>query len=156
MNKNDTDIRIVKGNIKYLADCAEALVNSDLGRIYFSSNIEDCKPVIIEGFERDTVYVAMNGGECVGFMYYLPGGAFHNFPYLHILAVKVSYRNMGIGTKMLAFLENLLFETTDKLFLVTSGAAPIRFYERNGYQRCGEIASLYREGIDEYIFMKKK
>jgi len=148
-------VQIIKGNIKYLEDCKEALLESELERHYFS-NTEDAKRVIIEGFERGNIYIALHSGECMGFMYYMPNGAFHNFPYLHLFAVKAAYRSNGIGRQMLDFLEKMLFENNDKLFLVSSDPNAIRFYKKNGYRQVGEIPNLYRNGIVEYIFMKEK
>jgi ribosomal protein S18 acetylase RimI-like enzyme len=151
------EVQIIKGNLEYLEDCKEALLASELGGQYFS-NAENAKRVIIEGFERNNIYVALAGGECVGFMYYIPNGAFHSFPYLHIIAIKEAHRSKSIGKQMLDFLEKTLFEIADKIFLVTADFNPgaIRFYKKNGYRQVGEIPNLYRMGIVEYLFMKDK
>ena len=151
------DIQIVNGNLEYLEACKEALLISELGRKYFS-NTTNAERAIIEGFERNNIYVALYLGECIGFMYYIPGGAFHSFPYLHIIAIKEAYRSKGIGKQMLDFLEKELFKISDKLFLVTSdfNTDAIRFYKKNGYKQVGMIPNLYRKGITEYLFMKEK
>ena len=151
------DIQIINGNLEYLEDCKEALLISELGKKYFS-NTENAQRAIVEGFERKNIYVALHLGECIGFMYYIPSGAFHSFPYLHIIAVKDAYRSKGIGKQMLDFLEKELFKNSDKLFLVTADFNPgaIRFYKKNGYKQVGMIPNLYRKGITEYLFMKEK
>ena len=90
------------------------------------------------------------------FTYIIPKGAFHSFPYLHIIAVKKEYRNKGIGKALLEYSENIANEVADKLFLVVADYNPDakRFYERNGYQQVGEIPNLYRPGVTEYLMAK--
>jgi len=151
------NIRIEKGKIEHLNECKEALTNSELGRRYFE-NGRGAEEAILEGIEQDSLYIALDDEACVGFMSYIPKGAFHAFSYLHIIAIKSEYRGSGIGTKLIAFLEELVFEKTSKVFLVVADFNPRgkKFYEKLGYIKVGEIPSLYREGITEYLMMKEK
>ncbi|MGL5436684.1 MAG: GNAT family N-acetyltransferase [Lachnospiraceae bacterium] len=151
------DIIIEKGNLEYLIDCEETLLNSELGRKYFSGEGSG-KKAILEGLEQGNLYVALINCVCVGFMWYIPKGAFHSFPYLHIISVKEEYRCKGIGEKLMNFLEEIVFLNANKLFLVVADFNPDakRFYEKNGYRQVGEIPSLYRKGIIEYLMMKEK
>ena len=100
--------------------------------------------------------MAFIGEECVGFTYIIPKGAFHSFPYLHIIAVKEEYRNKGIGKALLDYSEKIAYEMADRFFLVVGDYNPDakRFYERNGYQQVGGIPNLYRPGITEYLMVK--
>ena len=86
----------------------------------------------------------------------IPKGAFHSFPYLHIIAIKEEYRGFGVGKALLDYSERIASEMADKLFLVVADNNPEakRFYERNGYQQVGEIPNLYRPGITEYLMAK--
>ena len=129
------EITFAKGNEQHLKDCKDALCRSTLGERYFSSTI---------------------GEECVGFTYIIPKGAFHSFPYLHIIAVKEEYRNKRIGKALLDYSENIAYGMADKFFLVVADYNPDakRFYERNGYQQVGEIPNLYRPGVTEYMMAK--
>ena len=149
------EITFAKGNEQHLKDCMDALCRSVLGEKYFSSP-ESAEKAILEGICRGNLYVALIGEECVGFSYIIPKGAFHGFPYLHILAVKEEYRGKGVGKAMLDYSERIASETADKLFLVVADFNPDakRFYERNGYQQVGEIPNLYRCGITEYLMAK--
>jgi len=155
--KETMNIRIEKGDIEFLNDCKEALVNSELGRRYFK-NGSGAEEAIREGLEQGGLYVALDGEICVGFIWYIPKGAFHAFSYLHIIAVKSEYRGNGIGTKLITFLEELVFEKTSKVFLVVADFNPKgkKLYEKLGYNKVGEIPSLYREGVTEYLMMKEK
>lgn len=151
------DICFKKGTLEYLNDCEEALINSELGRRYFT-NEGSGKKAILEGLEQGTLYTALLNDICVGFLFYLPKGAFHSFPLLHLIAVKEEYRNKGIGKKLLDFLEKTVFINNSKIFFVVAdfNSDAKRFYEKNGYLQVGEIPNLYRKGITEYLMMKEK
>ena len=148
-------ISFAEGNEQHLKDCMDALCRSTLGEKYFSSP-GSAENAILEGIHQGNLYVALIGEECVGFTYIIPKGAFHSFPYLHLIAVKEEYRDMGIGKALLDYSERTAFEMADRLFLVVADYNPAakRFYERNGYQQVGEIPNLYRPGITEYLMTK--
>ena len=149
---------IKKAHIDYLEDCKAALLNSKLGEEYFPSE-EDATATLTAGIKKGEVYVALNeDGECMGFMWLILEGAFHSFPYLHIIAVKNSFRGRGIGSKMLEFLENIIFTENSKIFLVVADFNPEakRLYERVGYRQVGEIPGLYKPGVTEYLMMKER
>ena len=148
-------IIFAKGNEQHLKDCRDALCQSTLGEKYFSSP-GSAEIAILEGIRQENLYVAFIGEECVGFTYIIPKGAFHSFPYLHIIAVKDEYRNKGIGKSLLDYSEKIAYEMADKFFLVVADYNPDakRFYERNGYQKVGEIPNLYRPGVTEYMMAK--
>ena len=150
------EITFEKGNEQHLKDCKDALCQSTLGEKYFSSP-GSAESVILEGICQGNLYVALIGEECVGFTYIIPKGAFHSFPYLHIIAIKEEYRGLGVGKALLDYSECIAFETADKLFLVVADYNPDakRFYERNGYRQVGEISGLYRSGITEYLMVKE-
>ena len=149
------EITFAKGSERHLKDCKVALCQSTLGEKYFSSP-GSAENAILEGIQQGNLYVALIGDECVGFTYIIPKGAFHSFPYLHIIAVKEEFRDKGIGKALLDYSERIAFEMADKFFLVVADFNPDakRFYERNGYQQVGEIPNLYRPGITEYLMAK--
>ena len=149
---------IIKGSIDYLDDCEQALVNSKLGRIYFNKS-ESARKALEKGFSEDKIYVALGDDKsCIGFIWFTLHGAFHSFPYLHIIAVKEQYRNKGIGTKLLKFFEDRCFENYSKVFLVVADFNPDakRLYESMGYAEVGCIPDLYKAGITEHLMMKLK
>lgn len=150
------EIKIVEGNVKYIYDCTEALVNSELGRRYFSKEGSGRK-ALEEGFTKGEIFVALdNNGSCKGFMWIILNGIFHSFPYLHIIAVKEENRNEGIGKKLLKFFEDICFNDNKKAFLVVADFNPgaKTLYERMGYVEVGAIPNLYRAGITEYLMMR--
>ena len=155
MREKMQTISFAEGNEQHLKDCKDALCRSALGEKYFSSP-GSAENAILEGIRQGNLYVALIGEECVGFTYIIPRGAFHGFPYLHIIAVKEEYRDRGIGKALLDHSERIALEMADKLFLVVADYNPDakRLYERIGYRQVGEIPNLYRPGITEYLMVK--
>lgn len=151
------DIAIIKGSINHLDDCEEALVKSELGKIYFSEK-GSARKSLEEGFCKNEIYVAVDNNKCKGFIWVILNGVFHSFPYIHIVAVKCECRGQGIGEVLLRFIENECFANYSKLFLVVADFNPNakRLYERLGYSEISEIPDLYRNGISECLMMKLK
>lgn len=151
-------IIIVNGTIDYISDCEEALNYSELGRRYFAS-VGSARRALEEGFLKQEIYVALDSEhQCTGFFWVIQNGIFHSFPYLHIIAVKESYRNKGIGKVMMQYFEDLCFRSHSKVFLVVADFNPQakKFYIELGYTEIGSIPGLYREGIDECLMMKTR
>lgn len=151
-------ITVVKGNISHLNDCEEAVVNSELGRRYFSQT-GSARCSLEKGFVNDDIYVALDeGSTCVGFVWVIANGAFHSFPYIHIIAVNSRNRGQGIGKILLQYIEDVYYQNNSKLFLVVADFNPEakRLYESIGYTAIGDIPDLYRKGITECLMMKSK
>ncbi|AGF57227.1 ribosomal protein S18 acetylase RimI-like enzyme [Clostridium saccharoperbutylacetonicum] len=152
------DIKVIKGDISYLDDCEVALVDSELGRRYFSQK-GSARESLEEGFCKEEIYVAIdNDNNCKGFVWVITKGVFHSFPYIHIIAVKSENRGQGIGKLLLKFVENECFKKYSKIFLVVAEFnlnAKI-LYDKIGYIQVGTIPSLYREGITEHLMMKSR
>lgn len=149
------ELQFIKGTAGYLKDCAKAMENSKLCASYFQTE-ESRINAVTEGIQSGNLYIALCDGECAGFAYFIPEGAFHAYHYLHIITINEKYRGKGIGKRLLEFVENILFKTKDKIFLLVGKYNPNAkvFYEKLGYKYVGTIPSLYRKGIDEYLMMK--
>ncbi len=152
------EITIDKGNIRHLKDCEEALVNSELGRRYFSQ-AGSAGSSLEKGFANNEIYVALDDdSNCIGFIWVIANGIFHSFPYIHIIAVKSEYRGQGIGKILLQYVEDVYYSNNSKLFLLVADFNPEakRLYESIGYTAIGVIPDLYRQGITECLMMKSK
>lgn len=149
------EIQFVRGTAEQVDACAQAMENSSLQNVYFQAP-ERRKSAVLEGIAQGTLYVALYDGVCAGFAYYQSEGAFHAYPYLHLLAVHEAYRGRGVGKQLLAFLENRLLADKDKMFLLVGDYNTLAkaFYEREGYSQVGLIPGLYRQGVDECLMMK--
>lgn len=148
-------LNIIKGEKEHLIDCKEALQNSDLGRVYFPEEDKAIR-AINEGITKQEILVALNEeGLCLGFLWVLRNGAFHSFPYIHIIAVKEEFRNLGIGKELLSYLEKDV--GTSKIFLVVDDFNPKAksLYEKGGYKEVGVLPNLYKSGVTSYLMMKE-
>ena len=152
------ETKIVKGNISFINECEDALLNSKLGEKYFSE-IGSARKTLEEGFSKGEIYVAIDSdNNCKGFVRVILDGIFHAWPYIHIITVKSEYRGQGIGKTLLKFVEDVIFKNYEKLFLVVSdfNSDARRLYESIGYTPIGEIPNLYKNGITECLMMKLK
>ena len=152
------ETKIIKGNMDFINECEDALVNSLLGKKYFSKE-GSARKTLEEGFSKGEIYVAIdNDNNCKGFVWVILDGIFHSWPYIHIITVKSEYRGQGVGKMLLKFVEDVVFKDYKKLFLVVSDFNPDarRLYESIGYTEIGEIPNLYTNGITECLMMKLK
>lgn len=147
---------IIYAKLEHLNDCVSALENSELGSIYFSQE-NKAKNAIAEGISKQEILVALdNNGLCLGFIWYIRDGAFHGFPYLHIIAIKEEYRNLGLGNKLLSYFEKDIAQSS-KVFLVVAdfNLRAKKLYEKLGYVEVGIIPNLYKKGVTEFLMMKE-
>lgn len=152
------EISIVKGTMKNLDECVDALVNSEIGAVYFSPE-QRARAFLQEGLSKGEVFVALDEHRnCVGYIWFTLNGAFYKFPYVLNIAIKNELRGRGIGKKLLSFFEDKGFEKASKLFLLVSdlNVTAKKFYHAMGYQEVGLIPDLIKKGVGECIMMKSK
>lgn len=141
---------------KHINECEKSLVKSDLGKIYFSE-ANSARNALLEGLKKRELFIVLNESkEFIGFYWIINKGAFHSFPYLHIIAIKEEYRGKGFGKTILKSIEDKSFKQYSKIFLVVADFNPRarRFYLGLGYKEVGVIPDLYKKGILEHIMMK--
>lgn len=118
MDNYHLNLSILTAGHEHLNECVSTLLDSDLGRTYFPGE-EKARTALIEGLKKRELSVVFNeDNQFTGFYWLISRGAFHSFPYLHIIAVKAEYRGKGYGKKILQYIENLVFKESSKLFLV--------------------------------------
>ncbi|HUW19474.1 MAG TPA: GNAT family N-acetyltransferase [Sedimentisphaerales bacterium] len=152
------EISIVEGNEGYLEDCVEALVDSELARVYYPTR-ESAEALLKEGIEKQEIYVALNDHfECVGYIWFAPSKMFYKFPYVRQIAVRQESRGQGIGKKLLSFAEEAVFKDSRRLFLTVSdfNSRAKKLYEKIGYRQVGLVEDLFKQGIAEYIMVKSR
>ncbi len=138
--------------------CVDILQNTELGTVYFS-NRKKTEDLLLYALAQRLLFVAQNDNEdCLGFMYFMPKGVFGSYPYLHIVAVKEGFRNLGIGKQLIKYFEeNSSDYSSTKCFLTVDDFNPQarKLYEFLGYQCVGELKDFYKTGITSYIMMKE-
>jgi ribosomal protein S18 acetylase RimI-like enzyme len=155
---SDLELSIVKGSLQHLSACTEALLDSEIGAIYFSPE-KQALAFLSEGLTKEEVYVALDtNGDCLGYIWFTLNGAFSRFPYVRNIAIKKRHRGKGIGKQLLSFFEEKGFNASSTVFLLVSNfnTKAQKFYREMGYQEIGRIPDLVRGGVTEHIMMKKK
>jgi ribosomal-protein-alanine N-acetyltransferase len=99
-------------------------------------------------------YVAMDGGQLAGLLILNLSGVLVG--YLQTICVAPDYRGRGIGADIMRFAEDRIFRDHPHVFLFASSFNPdaLRFYERLGYSRIGEIPNFLVNGHAEILLRK--
>lgn len=84
-------------------------------------------------------------------------GHFGRGGYLRLIALRPGENGRGVGSRLLAAVEDSVRMRHSDLFLLTSdfNQAAQRFYERAGYVRVGALPDFVHAGITELIYWKR-
>ncbi len=93
----------------------------------------------------------------LGFIWAVERGAFARSAYIPLLAVDLTSRGQGVGTRLLAAAEERLGKHTADVFLLCAefNSEAQRFYQRQGYKIVGTLPDYVMPGITEIIFRKQ-
>jgi ribosomal protein S18 acetylase RimI-like enzyme len=99
-------------------------------------------------------YVAEQGGIAAGIA--VVRQKFLLGDYLELFGVAESARGVGIGSRLLAYVETLVFSRAKNLFICVSdfNEPARRFYKKHGYQEIGVIPNLLIPGSAEVLLRK--
>jgi [ribosomal protein S18]-alanine N-acetyltransferase len=102
------------------------------------------------------VYVPTTGGEVIGVLILFLDGPLNG--YIQTVAVRPDWRCSGVGTRLIQFAEERIFQQSPNVFLFVSSfnEHAQRLYARLGYERVGELKHLVRQDHHEYILRKTK
>ena len=91
----------------------------------------------------------------IGFILLHPRG-FLGSPYIAAVVVTKEFRDAGIGSRMLAFAEEMFAESRH-VFLCVSSFKPraLALYERHGYVKVGELLDFIADGYAEFLLCKR-
>jgi ribosomal protein S18 acetylase RimI-like enzyme len=101
-------------------------------------------------------YIGWVGAERAGFVVLDPRGV-AGAPYLKSIAVSPDFRGHGLGTRFIAFAEDVFRPRSRHLFLCVSSFndRARALYERLGYEPVGSVKDLALEGAAELIMVKR-
>jgi ribosomal protein S18 acetylase RimI-like enzyme len=77
-------------------------------------------------------------------------------PYLELVALSGSYRNLGVGKTLLDWFEEGAKAHGQNAWIIVThfNEGARRFYARHGYQEIASLRGLITEGIDEILLRK--
>jgi ribosomal protein S18 acetylase RimI-like enzyme len=79
---------------------------------------------------------------------------------LFLIAIHKEYQGLGVGSKLMTQIEELLANMGARILIVETSALPSfeltrKFYLKLGYQKEAVIREFYQEGEDKIVFWKK-
>ena len=148
-----TDFRIVPAAGQDREWAAQLMVRSEPWTT-LRRPIEACRAVLND--LEFQVYVGRSGGERCGFLI-LDARGVAGAPYLKSIAVAPEFRGSGLGTRFIAFAEDLFRPRSRHFFLCVSSFndRARQLYERLGYEPVGSVPDLALEGASELIMYKR-
>jgi ribosomal protein S18 acetylase RimI-like enzyme len=149
-NSPDVEIRRLE-DAGEAEDCARMMAGSEpwttLGRGYEAS-------LEIVSDPSHEVYLALRGDEIVGFVVVSMTGAF--IGYVKSIYTAPDWRNRGIGSKLMSFVEERIFREAPNVFICVSdfNEDAQRLYRRLGYEVVGELKDYLVSGKSEILMRK--
>lgn len=143
--------RLDPSDIGSKVSCSKIMANSEpwitLGRK------EDDVLNILEDSTNET-YLIKSEEELAGFAIVIMTGAWVG--YIRSIVIKQEWRDQGVGTKALAFLEAEIFKKYPNVFLSVSSFNPKAktLYLKLGYEEIGELKDYVIPGQSESIMRK--
>ena len=143
-------VRLLRDEVEARA-CAQMMAASEpwltLGRGY------DDSLAILRDPSRET-YVAVRDAEVIGFAVLSMQGAFVG--YLQSIGVRDDWRGRGLGSRLIAFVEERILRETPNVFICASSFNPRAraLYERLGYEVVGELRDYIVRGHSEWLLRK--
>jgi ribosomal protein S18 acetylase RimI-like enzyme len=100
------------------------------------------------------IYAAEIESTLAGFIVVCMTGAFVG--YIQTICVSPEFRNQRVGSALLAFAEERIFEESPNVFLLVSSfnIGAQRLYLRLGYERIGELPAYVVPGHSEILMRK--
>ncbi|MCU0656558.1 MAG: GNAT family N-acetyltransferase [Polyangiaceae bacterium] len=98
--------------------------------------------------------------EALGWAYFAPDAHAEGIWNLWWIGVAPSHHGRGVGEGLLRAVEERVKGASGRLLVIETSALPAlararRFYERCGYERCGQVPDFYAEGDAKVIFARR-
>jgi GNAT superfamily N-acetyltransferase len=140
-----------------LAPLAAGLARLDLMRRYRRDQAALAADLAQAWARGDGLLLAVEGDRPAGLAWYLRQGTLGLGGYLKLMAVLPGAQSRGVGTRLLAAVEEVLAETAGHGFLLCSdfNASAQAFYERRGWTRVGALPGLVLPDVAELIYWKR-
>jgi GNAT superfamily N-acetyltransferase len=150
-------MRIVPAVRAHVAGLAHLMAGSPLLRRYGVTGARARASLVEALRERDTVFVALEGGETVGLAWTIATRALDRAAYLRLLLVAEGKQSHGVGAALLAAAERAARSAGCRhlVLLVTRTNRRARaFYARAGYRHVGNMPGFVHPAIDEALYVK--
>ena len=116
------------------------------------------RTTLLEGLrERDTLLVALEGGQILGLAWAIATRALDRAAYLRLLLVAEGEQSRGIGAALLGEVERRMRVSGSRhlvLLVTTTNRRGRAFYARQGYRHVGDLPHFARPAIGESLYAK--
>lgn len=149
-------LKLIKCPAELPAGVVEIFDDSAIFERYFSDG--RLKNILPRAAGAGELYLALDeNGRPVGAMRVSMRGFCGLYPYLSLIGVHAESRGLGVGAFLMGELERLAKDSGAKrvtLMVSDFNAGGIRFYERLGYWKLGELPDAAKAGITELVMIK--
>ena len=136
---------------KILRACAKLMSKSEPW-ITLKRNFKSC----LEAVQPDSreIYIASDASSLQGFVVLQMTGTFKG--YIQSICVSPHLRGSEIGTTLLKFCEDTIFQVSPNVFMCVSSfnTRAAKLYYRSGYEKIGELKSFIVDGHSEILLRK--
>jgi ribosomal protein S18 acetylase RimI-like enzyme len=131
--------------------CAKMMADSEPW-ITLKRDYESSLDIILDPFRE--VYIAKEENDILGFIIIEMKGAF--IGYIKSIYTTPKCRGIGVGSKLMKFIEDRIFRETPNVFICVSNfnIDAQRFYLRLGYETIGELTNYIVSGSSEILMRK--
>jgi ribosomal protein S18 acetylase RimI-like enzyme len=141
-----------------IESCAQTVAWTPLWQRY-NVTLESATAHLSAGLRDGAIILVADDGKGIplGFVWLAERGAFDRSGYIRWIAVTANRRSSGVGRQLLMAAEEHTRQMSSDIFLLCSdfNVGAQRFYERNGYDRVGELPNYVLVGITELIYRKR-
>lgn len=150
-------MRIVRATARHVSPIADLMAASPLLRRYRVTRAGATRSLREALREKDELKVAVERDEVVGLAWVVTTRALDRSSYLRLLLVAEGRQSRGVGATLLARAERDAKARGSRhlVLLVTRANRRARaFYERQGYERVGDLRGFVRPRITESLYAK--
>lgn len=136
---------------KIFDDCAQIMSTSEPW-LTLNRNLENCKDAM-RGSNKE-IYILTENTILIGFVVIQVNGTFKG--YIQSIVIKEEYRNKGLGSMLIEFCENRIFEISPNIFMCVSAfnIKAEKLYYKLGFEKVGELKNFIVNGETEILLRK--
>lgn len=134
-------------------DCALIMSESEPW-LTLKRDLKSCKDAMRGENKEKEVYIVTDNLELIGFAVLQMTGTFKG--YIQSILIKPSHRDRGLGSKLLKFCEERIFQISPNVFMCVSSfnTDAARLYYKLGYDKVGDLKDFVIRGQSETLLRK--
>lgn len=117
---------------------------------------ESLEQLLLPAVGRGVLYGAEEDSSLAALVYFFSEPVFAMGGLIRFLVVRADMRRRGIGRQLMGFVERKVFDRSSNIYVCVSSfnEPALRFFEKLGYRKVGEVSDLIVAGHSEWILRK--